>query len=177
MRVILRLVAALAVFAVMLVAASFLLPQKVVVARSVTIAAPPAAVYAEVSSLQKFSEWSPWSDLDPAMKVTFEGPSDGVGARMTWASDKANVGKGAQEIVATTPDERVESKLTFDGMPPASAYFDLEPDGEGTKVTWTLATDMGMNPVGRWMGLMMDEWVGADYEKGLAALKAKVEGA
>jgi hypothetical protein len=35
---------------------------------------------------------------------------------------------------------------------------------------------MGVNPVGRWMGLMMDRWVGADYERGLANLKALVEG-
>ena len=34
---------------------------------------------------------------------------------------------------------------------------------------------MGMNPMGRWMGLMMDGMVGADYDQGLANLKALVE--
>jgi hypothetical protein len=34
---------------------------------------------------------------------------------------------------------------------------------------------MGMNPVGRYMGLMMDRWVGGDYERGLLQLKAQVE--
>ena len=46
----------------------------------------------------------------------------------------------------------------------------------GTEVTWGFETDLGMNPVGRWMGLMMDSWIGADYEAGLARLKALVEG-
>eukprot|EP01023_Acetabularia_acetabulum_P038207 TRINITY_DN36513_c1_g1_i1.p2 TRINITY_DN36513_c1_g1~~TRINITY_DN36513_c1_g1_i1.p2 ORF type:complete len:157 (-),score=35.49 TRINITY_DN36513_c1_g1_i1:16-486(-) len=34
---------------------------------------------------------------------------------------------------------------------------------------------MGSGPMGRWMGLMMDRWVGADYEQGLQNLKAVVE--
>jgi len=42
-------------------------------------------------------------------------------------------------------------------------------------VKWGFATDMGMNPIARWMGLMMDRWVGADYQKGLARLKDLVE--
>jgi len=33
-----------------------------------------------------------------------------------------------------------------------------------------------MNPMGRWMGLMMDGWVGPDYETGLSNLKSLVEG-
>ena len=35
---------------------------------------------------------------------------------------------------------------------------------------------MGARPAGRWLGLMMDNWVGADYERGLSNLKALVEG-
>jgi carbon monoxide dehydrogenase subunit G len=61
-------------------------------------------------------------------------------------------------------------------MAPAGAYFDLEAEGEGTRVTWTVEMDMGNNPVGRWMGLMMDGMVGKDFDAGLANLKAKAEG-
>jgi hypothetical protein len=43
-------------------------------------------------------------------------------------------------------------------------------------VTWMLDTDMGAGPIGRWMGLMMDKWVGGDYETGLQNLKSLVEG-
>src|SRR5690606_16939708 len=42
-------------------------------------------------------------------------------------------------------------------------------------VTWSMQADMGNNPIGRWMGLMMDSIVGADYETGLASLKKLVE--
>jgi hypothetical protein len=35
---------------------------------------------------------------------------------------------------------------------------------------------MGNNPVGRWMGLTLDRFVGADYERGLERLRERVEG-
>jgi hypothetical protein len=35
---------------------------------------------------------------------------------------------------------------------------------------------MGNNPIGRWMGLMLDGLVGADYERGLEQLRQTVEG-
>jgi len=60
-------------------------------------------------------------------------------------------------------------------MGTAKAAFILEGSGGSTEVTWTLVSDMGTNPVGRSMGLMMDRWVGADYEAGLENLKALVE--
>ena len=58
----------------------------------------------------------------------------------------------------------------------AVANFELvESDGK-TAVTWGFETDLGSNPMARWMGLMMDSWVGGDYEAGLSNLKALVEG-
>lgn len=37
--------------------------------------------------------------------------------------------------------------------------------------TWDFHTDWGFNIPGRYMGLMMDKWVGPMYEKGLGNLK------
>lgn len=175
MRLLRNLVLGLAGLIVVLAAVAYALPREVSVARSVSVAAPPAKVFAYVNSLRKFTEWSPWAAMDPAMKVTHEGPAEGVGAKMTWASENANVGSGVQEITESVTDERVVNRLEFGGMAPAGAYFDLEPEGEGTLVTWTVEMDMGMNPIGRWMGLMMDGIVGKDFDSGLANLKALAE--
>ncbi len=171
-----RVLGVLAVVVVLLVAIAYLLPRQVEVTRSATIAAPPEQVFAHVSSLSKFSEWSPWGNLDPDMQVTFSGPEMGVGNKMEWSSDHPNVGNGVQEITAIVENERVESALDFGDMGTAIASFDLAKSGGGTEITWGLKSDMGNNPIGRWMGLMMDGWVGADYEKGLANLKEMIEG-
>lgn len=176
MRILKWLVGLVILLAVVFVAGGYLLPREVAVARSIEINAPPEAVFEKVNSLKAGQEWSPWLERDPNVAVDFTGPDEGVGAAMSWASDNPQVGAGSQKIVVSEANERVETELDFGDMGTAKAAFLLEKNGEVTAVTWTLLADMGNGPMGRWMGLMMDGWVGADYEAGLSNLKALVEG-
>ena len=80
-----------------------------------------------------------------------------------------------KEIVASEENRRVETELDFGGQGTANAAFDLTPEDDGTKVTWSFEADLGMNPIGRYCGLTIGERVGADYGKGLAALKTLFE--
>ncbi len=43
---------------------------------------------------------------------------------------------------------------------------------EGTKVTWAMDTDMGMNPIARVFGLFMDRMMGATFARGLKNMAA-----
>ncbi len=164
------------VLALVFVAVAYLLPAEVSVVRSVKIPAPPEKVFPYVNSLQKTDEWSPWLALDPDTELNFSGPEEGVGNRLEWSSENESVGRGTQEITLSVPNERVETALDFGSMGTAKAYFDLDADGAETRVTWGLVSELGYNPVARWMGLMLDTWVGADYERGLGNLKAVVTG-
>ena len=85
----------IAAIAIIIVGGSFLLPAQAVVTRSIEIAAPPDKVFAIVGDLRRFNEFSPWADLDPDIKYTFEGPESGVGQKMNWTSDNADVGNGS----------------------------------------------------------------------------------
>lgn len=157
-----------------LTAVAYLLPREVTITRQTTIAAPPAKIFPLVNSLKTASTWSPWMAKDPAVRVTYDGAAAGVGARMAWTSTV--LGDGTQEITASTVDTAVDSTLTFGGMAPAMARFALTPASDGTQVTWSITSDMGLNPIGRWMGLLMlDRWIGPDFEAGLANLKSLVE--
>lgn len=176
MRFLRNLLIVVVVLLIGLVAVAYLLPREVTVTRSTIIAAPPEQVFPWLNALERTAEWSPWMSLDPAIRIAYSGPPEGVGNRMTWVSDDPQVGSGAQEITLSVPNETVETSLDFGEMGKGRAWFQLAPEGAGTTLTWGLVADMGMNPAGRWMGLMMDRWVGADYERGLAALKALVEG-
>lgn len=171
MRTFMRFVGGIVVLVLVLAGVAFVLPREVTVTRSAEIAAPPSKVFAELDSLQDFATWSPWQADD--LENTFSGPESGVGNKMEWTSK--DLGTGTQEITAIEQDARVETALDFGDMGTAKAAFILEPAGEGTAIEWQFVGDMGMNPIGRWMGLMMDTWVGGDYERGLANLKAKVE--
>lgn len=167
-------IAIIGVVAIAIVVA-FVLPRHAIVTRSVEIAAPPSSVFPLVGDLRRFSEWSPWADVDPETVYTFTGPIDGVGQTLNWASDDKRVGAGSMSITAIEPDTRVDMEVTFVEEGTALATVLLEPVGGGTKVTWGLDTDLGFNPIARYFGMMMDGMVGPDYEKGLAHLKAAAE--
>ncbi len=176
MKFLLKTLKALVLLFVILVVVAFFLPEKSTVSRSVEISAPPEAVYAKIDNFQSFNQWSPWAAIDPDTRYDFSGPESGTGAVMEWASDNPHVGSGRQEIIAAEPGRSLTTSLEFGGQGNAQANFLLEPVSGGTRVSWGFETHWGYNPIGRYMGLMMDDWVGGDYEKGLAALKSLVEG-
>lgn len=162
---------------VLAVLAGFLMPGKVQVERSVTIAKPPSAVFAHVCDFEVTQQWSPWAERDPKIVNEYTGTACEVDHKHTWKSDHPEVGNGAQWITAIEKHKKVQTKLDFGEQGQADAHFALAPEGEGTKVTWGFEFDAGMNPIARWMGVFISSAVGDDYEKGLAKLKSRVEGA
>ncbi len=171
-----RIVLSLIVLVLALVGISYLLPGKAEVSRSITIDAPPEAIFPYVNSMQETEQWSPWLHRDPETQLSYSGPASGVGNTLNWASDHPQVGTGSQEIVESVENQSVQTALDFGPMGTATASFTLQPEGGQTQVTWGFTSDLGLNPMTRWMGLMMDGWVGEDYERGLTNLKALVEG-
>lgn len=160
---------------VVLVAVAYILPGSVHVERSVSIEAPADRIFALINAPKEFNKWSPWYGRDPDAEYRFEGPEAGVGAKMIWRSDHEEVGSGTSEIIESVPNERLRTQLDFGDMGTAVAFFQLETQGEATNVVWGFDSELGMNPVTRYFGLMFDEWVGGDYEKGLANLKKLAE--
>ncbi|MCI2399439.1 SRPBCC family protein [Aliiroseovarius subalbicans] len=175
MRLIVKVLAGFAVVAAALLLFGFALPRHVVVERETRIEASAYRVFPHLKSMQAMAAWSPWLDRDPDVVVTYEGPEDGVGNRMTWASEHPQVGHGSQEIVSSLENTMVETALDFGPQGTAEAWLALEREEGGTIVTWGFITDLGRNPISRWKGLMFDRWIGADYELGLERLKALVE--
>ena len=152
-----------------------LLPSKIQAERSIVIHAAPNAVFGFVNDFHKFNLWSPWAKLDPNTQYTFSGPASGLGAKMEWHSEHRNVGSGQQQIIVSKPDQQVQTALNFGDMGTALATFDLGAAGTDTRVTWGFDQDTGYNLLGRYFGLMMDKFIGADYEQGLANLKTLAE--
>lgn len=161
------------VFAVVII--GLLLPNKIHVERSTLIHAAPAAVFAFINDFRKFNLWSPWAKLDPDTQYTFSGPDSGVDSKMEWRSEHHNVGSGRQQIIVSKPGQRVQTALNFGDMGDAFATFDLAETGADTRITWSFDQDTGYNLISRYFGLMMEKFIGADYEQGLVNLKALVE--
>ena len=87
--------AAIVAVGLVFVAGGLLLPSTTHVERSVVIERSPEQVFATLDSFERFNAWSPWAEYDPQARYTFEGPAQGVGARMRWVGNQA-VGSGSQ---------------------------------------------------------------------------------
>jgi len=175
MRVLKKLLIALVLLVAVLAGIGLLLPRHVHAERAAVIDAPRATVFVLLNGYAHFNKWSPWFDLDPQAKYAYHGPATGVGAKMSWEGDPKTAGSGSQEIVESHPFELIRTRLDFGSQGKADAQFTLTPEGTGTRVTWGFETDLGMNPVHRYFGLMIDRMVGSDFEKGLAGLKKLAE--
>ena len=151
-------------------------PAEFHVARSTKILALPAAAFHHVNELKRWEAWNPWGKLDPAMKLTYDGPEAGQGASYAW-NGNSQVGEGRLTIVESKPDELVRVKLEF--LRPFAATnsgeFTFKPEADGTVVTWSM--DGRKNFITKAMGLVMsmDAMIGGQFEKGLADLKKAVE--
>lgn len=171
-RILLGIVGLVAILAVI----SQFLPGEVHVERQITINAAPEAVFPFVNSPKMTEKWSPWLERDPKTIVKYEGPAAGVGAKMAWQSDNREVGVGNLEIVESASNSLVRVALVFEGQGNATASYMLKDTGGGTELVWGFDTELGRNPVARYMGMMFENWIGADYERGLENLKKVVEG-
>jgi uncharacterized protein YndB with AHSA1/START domain len=174
-----KLLIVFAVFVVAIVAflvVASMQPADLRVQRSITIAAPPATVFPHVNDLRKFQEWSPWAKLDPNVKMTYEGPEAGTGAKYEWVGND-KVGAGAMSITDSRPNERIDFKLEFKKPMEATntADFVFKPEGDQTSVTWGMSGQK--NLIMKAVGMFMDceKMIAPDFEKGLANLKTIAE--
>lgn len=151
-------------------------PAEYHIERSLSMAAAPDVVYAQVNDLGKFSEWSPWQKLDPAMKSDISNPSTGVGASYHWTGND-QVGEGKMSITDSVANDKVVMDLAF--LKPmesqAMVTVSMVPDADGSKVTW--AMDGKNDFMGKAFALFadMDAMLGKDFSEGLANLKTVTE--
>lgn len=160
-----------------LIAAGILLvagqPSNFRIARTARIPAPIATVFAHVNDLRRWTAWSPWARLDPAMKVSYDGAPVGTGASYAWSGNR-QVGEGRSTITDSRPNERIRIKLEF-VRPFAGTNdteFSFQPEGNATVVTWSLSgkKHFVMKAVGLFMNC--DKLCGDQFEQGLANLEA-----
>jgi hypothetical protein len=176
-KVLLGILAAGVVFLGGLAAVIAMQPSEFRVERSATMNASPAVVFDQVNDFRNWQAWSPWLDVDPNAKATFEGPDSGEGAIFRWAGN-AEVGEGSMKILESRSPEHVRIELHF--IKPmedtAITEFYLEPAGEGAKVTWTMEGHNNFVSKAFCLLIMdMEKMIGDKYDEGLARMKKIVE--
>ncbi|MEL7346044.1 MAG: SRPBCC family protein, partial [Pseudomonadota bacterium] len=148
---------------------ALLLPRKVVVTRQANVAMRPEDVIARVASTEGFQTFNPYCTTDPDLKIVPFGPSQGVGSGFRFEGKE---GKGTQTVTAVTATSVTHLiDLGAMGRPVQTIEAKAKATATGSRVTWTVASDMGFNPIFRFFGLFMDRMLGTTYELGLRNIK------
>lgn len=152
----------------------WLLPKAWQLERQTVIAAPPAAVFAEVNSLKRWREWTVWDEREePGVTFEYSGPETGVGATRRWKSER---GHGVLKIMDNLRDRKVEYELlTHGGAVSLSGAIRLIPEEQGTRVVWRAMVAGGTNPIERYIALVDKFGLERDIDASLARLKARLE--
>jgi uncharacterized protein YndB with AHSA1/START domain len=147
------------------------------VERSTNIAAPPERIFDAIVDFHEWVHWSPWEGIDPKLQRTYSGPEAGVGTTYEWKGTR-KVGTGRMEIIAAQRPTDLAIKLNF--IKPFKAQnttrFAMKPSDDTTQVTWTMTGPKTFMSKVMGIFMSMDKFVGRDFDKGLAQLKAYVEG-
>jgi uncharacterized protein YndB with AHSA1/START domain len=151
-------------------------PSEFRVERTTTIAAAADAVFAQVNDLHKWDAWSPWAKLDPAAKITFDGPEAGQGASMAWSGND-EVGEGKMTIVESHPNDDIKLKVDFTKPFEGSinSDFGFKANADKTDVSWAMTGHRTLVQKAICLVMNGDKMMGGDLEKGLAQLKSVAE--
>jgi len=151
-------------------------PDSFRVERSASIKAPPEKIFPLINDFHNWGAWSPWEKMDPTMKRTHSGAPSGKGAVYEWEGN-SKVGAGRMEILETTPPSNARIQLDF--IKPFEGHniaeYTLQPQGDGTTVTWAMYGPAPFMSKLMQVFVSMDSMIGKDFEAGLANMKAIAE--
>jgi uncharacterized protein YndB with AHSA1/START domain len=171
---IVAIVLAVAIAIVLILAATK--PDTFSVQRATTVRAPAEKIFALINDFHRWGTWSPYEARDPAMKRSYSGPANGVGAVYGWDGNN-NVGAGRMEILETSPPAKIVIKLDFfkpfEGH--NTAEFTILPQGDATDVRWVMHGPAPFMSRLMQVFINIDRMIGKDFEIGLANLKRLTE--
>lgn len=167
------LIIIVAIIALFLIVAMFL-PSEYRVERSVEINKPASVVYNYVADFNNFYEWNPWTPMEVGHNYEVTGDSAKVGQKYFWEGKV--VGSGQMIFTELKPYSLIKSDIEFLSPQQGKGVVDwtFNNNGNITKVTWGISGESEY-PVGRYFGLMMDSFLGKDFENGMKNLKTKCE--
>ncbi|MDZ4668189.1 MAG: SRPBCC family protein [bacterium] len=171
---------ALASLFLILLIVSIFLPSEKTIERSIHINAKPARIFPLINEFKQWNKWSPWHQKDTNTQYTYNNVESGKGATLTYKSAHSEVGHGVLTIHNSSLDSLVELTLEMDNAGKATRTFLLQETDSGTNLTWRFyktTKDMPIYvvPFTKLILPFIENFVGPDYESGLANLKRYME--
>ena len=168
-----RLLGVIAVFIMIVLLIGTLIPRDYDAATHVVIKAPPEVIFPELNTIKRWSNWSMWSEHEiEGLTVTYSGPASGVGAIQEWTEPR---GAGVLEITESIPNQKIGFVSEFSNFPEMDSTIRLDPQAEGTKVTWQSIGSLPSGPFYGWFGMTINDSLEMEFRKALNKLKVQSE--
>jgi len=155
--------------------ASFVLPSSWEVAREIQIHAEASEVHRVVADLETWDAWFPWGRrVDPGVEMEVGSPARGAGARLAWNGPR--VGKGSLKVSFEDPAKGLWFDLARrNDRERIRGAFQYEELHGSTMVRWTLRSEVGIDPIERYIALARTYTMGPHLVDALERLKRQVE--
>lgn len=172
LKILLAIVAAL-ILAVMVYALT--LPSDIAIERSIKINVPQTFAYDYLYNLKNWEEWTVWKEYDSTLVYTYDGKTEGKGAKQTWNGDHTK--PASLTFIGVKPPEKIDFELTWnDGETSFSGFIKSKRiEEESTEIKWVHYKNIGWNPFMKLLGSMLENVMGPNFENSLNNLKKKLE--
>jgi len=157
------------------IAIGFLLPQKIQVVRSVNIKSNQIFIYKTLNAIKKWELWSMPLLPSQILQIKHSGPETGAGAKLIWKSNSAEVTTGSISITHLFPYDSLYILLDYVDKGKSSIKIILNKEAKSTRVWLKYGTNLGINPISRWIGLFSDRMIGSDLQQSLNSMKREIE--
>lgn len=152
---------------------SAFLPKEVRILVSTEINLPAYKVYHSLVNFSDYEKWNPWLSKDSTAKMDITRTDGIIGSSYTWTSE--NSGSGKMVLDSVVANKQIWFTLSFDGMNQSPlVWHELSEQDGKTNLGWGFYQEASY-PVGRIFMALMKGKLTADYELGLANLKALLE--
>lgn len=153
-----------------------MIPEPSVISRSTTIAASPDRVWALVSDLPRMGEYSP--EAVGGTWVRGGGPAPGAVFRGRNARGLRRWSTRS-EVVRCEPGRAFAFRVSAGGMPAAEWAYEVQPDGDGCRLTetWTDRRGRVLTTLGKLVTGVADRgaFTGRSIEQTLQRVKERAE--
>ena len=171
------LIVILALIAIPFIVAIFK-PEEYTIERDIVINRPKSDVFNYVKLLKNQDHYSKWVMMDPGMKKDFTGTDGTVGFIYAWDSENKQAGKGAQEIIKITGEDRADMEVRFEKPFKGVAYPSVVTEALSpteTRVRWIFKGTC--NYIMRVMHIVLNlkKVLGKDMQTSLVTLKGILE--
>jgi effector-binding domain-containing protein len=175
MKIFRRILLIILCIALVIIAVGYVLPRNINVERKLVMNVSQKTIYNQVNTLKNWTKWLPWLQKDTSLHILCSGSESGVGSTLKWFSSDKNVGSGSVSIISSVISDSLEVVFDFAEKGKSTGKFIFLKANGDIIVTYSIASDLGMNPISRWFGLFSDRLIGPDIEQSLYNLKELVQ--